>query len=344
MAATFDEVLGRAPAGNRLARERTERLISQIVKDVEKESFALRLATTHAMSTYQERYRVSNTVPEAYWINGTTGAGDAPHGSSNTDDTNQFAKDSGLKQTTNMTWETKDIRPDEIAVQVPMPDSWRVDSDIAWGEVEEAVRTAFAKAIDAALFYGSSLTSHPLPSSFGDGLVPDAIAAGAVYQEGDGAVDLADSYAAFLQSFEQRGYKTTGVVVDNAETWRLLRLRTAGPEKAAIYYPPTQGTPASIYGRTLLEVDNGVFDAAQAVAIAADWSKVHVGIRQGITFDMSKTAVIHNAAGQVTYNAWQQDGQVLRAVMRLGYVVLDPYMHQTGQREFPVQVMTPPGS
>jgi hypothetical protein len=166
-----------------------------------------------------------------------------------------------------------------------------------------------------------------------------------VYQEGDGAVDLADSYAAFFQSFEQRGYKTTAAVVDNAESWRLIRLRTAGPEKLPIYQPPREaGGASSIYGRTLLEMDNGVFDPSQAVALAGDWTKLHVGIRQGITFDVSNTAVIHNAAGEVTYNAWQQDGQVLRAVMRLGYVVLDPYMHQTGQREFPFQVMTPAGS
>ena len=344
MAATFDEVLGRTPSGNRLARERTERLISQIVKDVEKESFALRLSTVHQMSTYQERYRVSNSVPEAYWINGTTTAGDAPHGSSNDDDTNQVAKDSGLKQTTNMTWDNLFINPDEIAVMVPMPDSWRVDSDIAWAEVEEAVRTAFAKTIDAALFYGASLTTHPLPSSFGDGLVAEAIAAGNSYEEGTDAVDLADSYAAFLQSFEQRGFKSSGVVVDNAEQWRLIRLRSAGPEKLPIYTPPTAEGPGLIYGRRLEQVDNGVFDPSLATAIVADWGKVHVGIRQGITFEMSKTAVIHDASGAVTYNAWQQDGQVLRAVMRLGYVVLDPYMHQTQQREYPVQVMTPPSS
>lgn len=340
--ASFDDLMARTPAENRLAREKREEVVQEIIKDVEQTSVALQLGNIRRMNAFQTRLRVTNTVPDAFWINGTTSAGDAPHGSSNNDDTNQLAKDSGLKQTTNATWENITMTPDEIAVLVPMPDSWRDDSDLAWEEIRSMVRTAFAQAIDAAIFWGNSTTAHPLPSTFGDGLVADALAAGNIVVEGTG-VDLADDYALLFQSLEERGYRATGAVVDGAETWRLRRLRSGGPEGFPIYQSLDANGNGLIYGRPLSEVTNGSFESGRATAITGEWSNLHIGIRQDITFSMSNTAVIHDASGNVTYNAWQQDGEVLRAVMRLGYVVTDPYKYQTGQREFPFHVLAPVG-
>lgn len=342
MAASFDEVMGRTGADNRLAREKREEVVAQIIKDVEQTSTALALGNVHQMGAYQERLRVANSVPDAFWINGTTTAGDAPFGSSNTDSTNQFAKDSGLKQTTNMTWDNLFIRPDELAVLVPMPDSWQDDSDLAWDEIRASVGTAFAQAIDAAIFWGKSTTGHPLPTSFGTGIVHDAIAAGAFVVEGTG-VDVADDYALLLQGLEERGFNATSAYVNAAESWRLRRLRSGGPEGLPIYQSLDAGGNATIYGRQLKEETNGTFRPTMATAIAGEFSNLHIGIRQNLTFRMFDEGTIQNAAGVTIYNAMQQDGQILRAVMRLGYVVADPYKYQTGQREFPFELLLPVG-
>lgn len=338
--ASFDEVEGRTPAENRLAREKREEVVAEIIKDVEQTSVALQLGNVRRMNAFQTRLRVVNTVPSAFWINGTTDAGDAPHGSANNDDTSQLAKDSGLKQTSNMTWDNLFITPDELAVLIPMPDSWKDDSDIAWDEIRSALRTAFAQEIDSAIIWGRSNTAHPLPSSFGDGLVADAVAAGALVVEGTG-VDIADDYAATFQALEQRGFRATNAVVDAAETWRLRRLRSGGPEGLPIYQSLDEAGRGLIYGRSLLEVSNGTFHPEIATAIVGDWSQLHIGIRQEMTFKLFDQGVIHDAAGNVTYNAMQQDGQILRAVLRIGYVVTDPYKYQTGQREFPFQLLAP---
>lgn len=338
MATEFEAMVARTPADNRYARERQERFIGGIIDDVEQTSLALSLGEVHRMSTYKEVLRLSNTKPAAYFINGTTGAGDAPHGSSNNDDTNQLAKDSGLKQTTTLDWDYLTIVPDEIAVQVPMPDAWRDDSDITWEEIRSALRSAFAMAIDSAIFFGRSLTSHPIPSTFGDGIVPDTIAAGHFEVEGVG-VDLADDYALFLQGLEGRGFRTSATLVDMAEPWRLRRLRDGND--VPLYQNLGEGDKSAIYGRPLREVENDIWRPTDVTALGGDFSNLKIGVRQGMTFDMSNTAVIHDADGNVVYNAWQQDGMVLRAVMRIGYKVVDPFRYRTGAREWPFHCLLP---
>lgn len=340
MAASFDEVMARTPAENRTAREKREEVVAQIFQDVEQQSVALSLGNVFQMNQFQTRMRVSNTVPQAKWINGTTSAGDAPFGSNNNDDTNQVAKDSGLKQTTNATWENKYITPDEIAVQVVMPDSWRDDSDLAWEEIRKLLRSAFAQTIDSAILWGRTMDASPIPSTFGNGLVADTVAAGNITVEGVG-VDLADDYARFYQDIEERGYMANTAIVNAAEVWRLRRLRSEGPEGLPIYQSLDAAGNGTIYGRPLREVRNGTFRPTVATAVGGDWSQLHIGIRQGMTFETSRHASLYDASGNVVYDAWQQDGEILRAVMRLGYVVTDPYMYQTGQREYPFQILAP---
>lgn len=342
MAASFDDLMGREPTANRTAREKREEVVKDIIKDVEKESLALSLGNVKKMDSLKTRFRLANTLPQPKWLNGTTTAGDAPYGSSNTDPANRVAKDSALKQTTNMTWDYIEHESEELAVLVPMPDAWRDDSDIAWEEIRAALKTAFAQAIDAAVFWGESLTSHSLPSTFGNGVIPDTFASGNLVLEGDGA-DLADDYAALFQAFESRGFRTTNAVVNLAETWRLRRLRSGGPEGFPIYTPVSSAGPGDIYGRALSEVDNGTFHPEIATALVGDFTQLHVGVRQDITFKMFDQGVITDASGNVTFNAMENDGEILRAVMRVGYVVTDPYRHQTGQREFPFEVLAPAG-
>lgn len=342
MATSFDDLMGREPSDNRTAREKRETVVSEIIKDVEKESFALRLGQVKKSDTLKTRFRVQNSVPQPKWINGTTSAGDAPLGSTNDDPASRVSKDSGLKQTAKMDWSFLEFESEELAVLVPMPDAWRDDSDIAWSEIREALKTEFARAIDAAILWGESLTSHPLPSTFGNGVVPDTFLAGHIVTEDEG-VDLADSYAAAMQAFEQRSFRATAGLVDLAETWRLTRLRSAGPEKLPIYTPPTSEGPGSIYGRRLLESDNGTFHPEIATAVFGDWSMLKIGVRQDITFKMFDQGVITDADGVVTYNAMEQDGEILRACMRIGYRVVDPFKHQTGQREWPFGLLAPVG-
>lgn len=333
----YTDIFARTPAENVTARQKREEVIGQIIADAEQTSVALRLANVRRMNAYQTRLRLQDSFPGAFWLNGTTDAlGGAGDGS-------QLAKDSAFKQTTKFAWTNEYITPDEIAVLAVMPDAWRDDSDIAWEELRTSLRTAFAKAIDRAIFWGAS-DFGALPATFGDGVIPDAVAAGNVVEEGTG-VDLADDYRLLGKSLAENGYQVNSWVTRAAEDWRLMGL-TAGPtDNTRIFTPLSGGAPASLYGRRLDMVENGTWDDTEATAMAGDFSQLHVGIRQDMTFDISKEASIHNpATGALIYNAYQQDGQVLRAVMRLGYVVTSPLKHLTGQKKYPFAVLAPEGS
>src|SRR5688572_32888087 len=130
--ATYNSGMSRANSDSRTALEIPEKVVGGIIEDAVATSVALQLGEVHRMSSFQERLRLENSRPVAYWINGTTSAGDAPHGSANNDDTDQPSKDSGLKQTTSFEYDNLYLCPDEIAVMVRMPDAWRDDSVLAW--------------------------------------------------------------------------------------------------------------------------------------------------------------------------------------------------------------------
>lgn len=339
--ATFNTNLNRSAAADRLAREIPEEVVPGILQDVETTSLALQVGNTFRMNAFQTRFKLLNSRPDAYWINGTTSAGDAPLGSVNNDDTNQAAKDSGLKQTTTYGFENLTMTPDEIAVLVPIPDSWMDDSDLAWSEVQSAVTGAFARAIDAAVFWGASTTSHPLPSTFGAGLIPDAIAGGNVLYLADHLAttptdgtraDYADAYAAIAQAVDGKGYPTNRFIVRPSETWRLRRQRD---ENGSLLQA------GQLFGLDLSEARNGTWDANTAIAVAGEWGNLRIGIRSDISFDLFREGVITDATGNVVYNSMQQDGKILRATMRLGYVVTNPLRNLTGQREYPFYVLAP---
>lgn len=334
----FDTAFNRSNADDREARELPEEVVSQIIDDAEQTSVALQLGNVRRMNAYQTRFRLLNSVPEAYWINGTA-ATDKPAvgpGSAYADGTQQ-AKDFSLKQTTAFGWDNAYLTPDEIAVMVVMPDNWRDDSDIVWEEIRTKLRTAFAKKIDNAIFYGRG----GVPASFGDGIVFDTVAAGNVVTAEESATpgenDLVDDFAELGQHVELRGYELNGYIVGPAEKWTLRRMRDGNG--LGLLSPLTAGGDPGLFGVALEEVRNGIWDRDAAIALAGDFQQLHIGIRQDMTFAMSNTAVIRDQAGNVLYSAFQQDGEVLRAVMRLGYVVTDPYKHLTGEREYPFSVL-----
>ena len=92
----------------------------------------------------------------------------------------------------------------------------------------------------------------------------------------------------------------------------------------SVYTPPSKDGPGTIYSEAFYSVGNGAWDNTEALAMTGDWDKLRIGIRQDITFSVHADGVITDGAGGVVYNAMQEDGKVLRCVMRLGYAVPNP--------------------
>ena len=91
-----------------------------------------------------------------------------------------------------------------------------------------------------------------------------------------------------------------------------------------------------------VELTEAMTDATADVAnvdfaILGNYSRSLMGIRRGITVETSTDAVLSNSSGVVTFNAFQQDGMLLKISTRVGFQT--PTAMQDG-----FAVMTAPGS
>lgn len=303
------------------ARELPEAVAREVIQDVQQASVALQLANVSRMSTRQERLTLLESFPTAYW---QTGLVDYPALSSgdtvNNASGSQRAKDSQPKKTTKVTWNSKSLAAEELTVLVPIPDAYVDDTGAnLFNEIRPLLATEMAKKIDAAILFGDdSPFTEP-------GIVENAISYGNIVTLGS-TVDLAADIALMGEQAGEEGVDLTGFLSGPGFKWKLPGLRSA--DGFPIYSPPAQGFPGTIYGLPINEVKNSTWDTDLALLLAGEWDKVRIGIRQDITFSISDSATIYDPATQkVTYSAFQQDGKVLRCVMRIAYVVVNPVRH-----------------
>lgn len=308
---TYNTSINRSDATSRTAREIPETVASGILSDVVEGSAALKLGDTFAMPALQHRIPVLKAFAEAFWIQGA----------------NQAAKDNARKQTSTILWDNVYITPDELAVLIPIPDAWMADSTITWDEVRKEVSRAFSLKIDQAIFFGDGTPPAGFSGPVG-GIVGGCVSAGNFTTLGttvsgsynDVGLDLAN----VAEDLSVDGYDVTGWAARKGFRWKLTKTRDTTGQPI---YTSTLGGPdgpnggAALYNEPYYEVGNGAWDNTEALAIAGEWDKLKIGIRQDMAFEVFNSGVISDDAGVVVYNAMQQDGKVLRATMRLGYAV-----------------------
>lgn len=299
------------------ARELPEAVAREVISDVTVASVALSLARVSPMSTRQERLTLMESFPEAYWMTGTV---DYPVSGGDNASGSQRAKDSQPKRTTTMTWNSKSLAAEELAVLVAIPDNYVDDSGSPlFNEVRPWVATAMAKKIDAAVFYSDD-------SPFSEPGIVDSILSHGNYVAYGTTDDLASDVALMGQLAAEEGVDFSSFLTGPGFKWRLPGLRSV--DGFPIYSPPASGNPGTLYGLPINEVRNGQWQNDMALLVAGEWDKVRIGIRQDVTFSLSDSATIYDPATRlITYSAFQQDGKVLRAVMRLAYVVVNPVRH-----------------
>jgi HK97 family phage major capsid protein len=274
-----------------------EPLAEDIIQQLPAESAVLKMARTVPMSTRTERLPVLDVLPQAYFVSG----------------------DSGLKQTTSMQWKNVTLVVEELAALVPIPDAYLADTNIPlWDEVRPRLVEALGRAIDGACLFGTNK-----PSTWSPAIIPAAIAAGNIIT--DSSPDIPAAVASLAERVALDGYTNiNGWIIRPGFKWRLLRVRSSGSGEP-IYMPDLQnGRGGSLYGYPLQEVSNGAWDPTVADMLLGDWSMAIIGQRQDITFKLFDQGVIVDDTGKVIYNAAQQDGQIMRVVMRLAFATANP--------------------
>lgn len=291
---TYDEGITRDVSGDPLV---PAPVAAEIIKELPQSSAVLNLARKVPMSTKTNKMPVLSVMPTAYWVDG----------------------DVGLKQSTRADWGGVTLTAEELAVLVPIPDSYIDDSQIPiWEEVRPLLVEAIGAAFDAAALFGTDA-----PSSFPDGVYLHALAAGNQVVVDHGDTDLAENVAEVAELVAADGFNVNGFASRPGLKWRLARLRSA--EGIPIYQPNLQDSVGgNLYGFPLREVGTDAWDTSEAELILGDWRKAIAGVRKDITFTKHTDGVISDGDGVVVYNAMQQDSTIYRAVFRGAFALANP--------------------
>lgn len=312
MAGNYTNLVGRASVTDAMV---PDQVIHEILKTAPEASTVLSRARRVPMSQAKTKQPVLASLPDAYWVDG----------------------DTGLKQTTKATWENVTMTAEELAVIVPIPDALVADSGVPlWQEIQPLLVEAIGRKIDQAALFGIDK-----PTSWPEAVVPAAIAAGNVVKKGTHA-DVAADIAALAGMVAEDGFAVNGFASKPGFQWDLVGLRTG--QGSPLYSPAlAPGQPSGLYGYPLNEVTTGAWKGEVAEVLAADWTKMVVGVRQDITFDHFREGVITDGDGKVVLNLMQQDTQALRVVMRVGFQVANPMtrLNKDGATRYPAGVLTP---
>ena len=279
------------------------------------------------MTKAQARLPIWQALPTAYFVNG----------------------DTGLKQTSDVSWENKYIDAEELAVIVPIPEAVLDDSDYdIWAQVKPELLKAFSKAITQAVLYGTNIPATWTTDLGAAGIVAGANSASHVIS----AAAYTDLYEAILGEKEDGtdglfmlteadGFMVTGNMAHVSLKGKLRNVRDT--EGQPIFKPSMQdATQYALDGTPIQFPDDGSMVAASSLLISGMWSQLVYSMRQDITWKIADQAVIQDASGAVVYNLFQQDMVALRGVMRLGFALPNPInrMNETEATHYPFAVLT----
>ena len=302
----FNSLIGRTDAAALIPEDAA----MDIIKSVPETSAVMRLARRLTdMSSKQRRLPIMNALATAYFVSG----------------------DTGLKQTSEISWANKYIEAEELAVIVPIPEAVLDDNNFdIWAEVRPALVEAFGIAIDQAVLYGTNIPASWSTNLGAAGLVAVSTAAGntvsaAAYTDLYEALlgETAAGVAGSIGKLEEDGYVATGHVAATEMKRKLRNVRSATGEP--IFRTNMQdSTRFDLDGAPIYFPTNGAILAATALLVSGQWDQLVYAIRQDITYKVLTEATIQDAAGNTIYNLAQQDMVALRAVMRLGFALPNP--------------------
>lgn len=260
-----------------------------ILQGATEDSIIMRLATRgQDMSTKVRNQPVLASLPTAYFVNG----------------------DTGLKQTTEVAWDKKELVAEELAVIVPIPEAVLDDASYdIWAAIKPLIREAFGVAFDQAVLYGTNA-----PTSWPDNLLAGATAAGNIvdYSSITGAATPGDAFDAIMgpggviSALEADGYMANGHVAAMSLRGTLRGLRDQNGQP--IFTPDMQSAGSYMLdGEQMLFPRNGAFDPTKSLMLSADWTKIIYSLRQDLTYKVLDQSVIQDSSGAIIYNLAQQD-------------------------------------
>lgn len=205
--------------------------------------------------------------------------------------------------TTMPKFEYPTLKANKLAVIVPVTRE-KIDDTIinVIGEVKGAIVDAFSKAIDEACIFG-------IESPFDTNLI-----AAIGTQKITATSKLNDDLSNVMGIVEDNKYNCSNILMGTTQKKVLRALANDNLYKGAI-------TLSSAYDTPIEYVRN--WDDTKALAITGDFSKAVIGTRKNIEYEILREATIKTSDGE-SINLAQHDLIGIKAVMRLGFLVVDP--------------------
>lgn len=291
----------------------------EIIGAITQESAVMRLARRRPnMTRKQQRIPVKSTLPTAYFVAG----------------------DTGLKQTTEQSWDNVYLNAEELAVIVPMAQSVLDDSDY---DIAEAIKAdlveAMGIAIDAAVLFGTNKPgTWPVSIKTGAANASNTVAAGA-------GADIYDDIlgeSGVFSKVEADGYMVNGNIDAVSMMAKLRGLRDSNGNPIFLN-DMKDSADYRLAGTPIYFPENGAFDASTVLQFSGDWGQLVYSLRQDITYTVATEAVIQDNAGNILYNLFQNDMVAIRAVMRIAFAVPNPVnrLNSNASTRYPFATYTP---
>jgi HK97 family phage major capsid protein len=241
-----------------------------------------------------------------------------------------WVAEGSAKPETEVIWSSETLTAEEIAAIAVVHENVLADAGSEgfdlWGLIRPQIVMGFAKVIDQAVFFGTNK-----PASWPAGLVPAAVSAGNVVEQGTGTLDIDLSNT--MLKVEQSGFDPRQWYTGRSLQGLLRNLRTTTGEPLYISSIKGDSSQGEIYGLPVEVVRNGAWPAETvAVAVVGDTSKALIGIRSDISFKLFDTGTV----GSVSL--LEKDMVAIRATMRLGFAVVKP-VQTDGTGAYPFAVM-----
>ncbi len=258
----------------------------EIVKLAVRGSSVLRLGKVEPMTRNKKKVPVMTSGAGAYWVN-----------------------EGQRIQTSKPTWIYPELEAKKLAVIIPVPKEKLEDASIdVFTELQETIAEAFYTAIDAAAFFGTN-------SPFTKNIFDVAVEQGNLIVRGTNEtldLDVSDAMALV----EDAGMDVNGHAAHYGIKNSLRQLRDKNGNMLYV-----AGTDTNQFYNNPIEFSrNGAWDKSKAELIAGDWSKLLVGIRKDIEYEILKEATLQETLDEdgKPISLAEQDLIGIKATMRVG--------------------------
>ena len=207
----------------------------------------------------------------------------------------------GRKPATEIRWTAVEIRAEEVAATIPVPNAWIMDAGFdVEGQVERELANAMAYAIDQAILQGDGA-----PASFPPGGVV------AFADEVTGA-DAIGTISEAFEDLESKGILPDGIAA-GASIGSVLRAAYA--EAGAL---PGVRPADTLWG---VPVRRSLAWDPPPDALVGGWQYLAIGIREDVTFGRSNDGVLLDDAGAIIATAFQDNVTLVKVYARLGCAI-----------------------